>query len=162
MTVVAVICFYAFLMLCYTQSEIGGSYGDMGGILYGQFLRYTVLFFIVISQIGFVCSYFIFVSGNFVSVVDVLSHCTSHIEQKYYVWFPLIILIPFSLVRHIAKLSFTVILADIFILFGLICIIYFTADQLHNVGVGPNIAAVNPENFGLMIGKFICTLISSI
>jgi amino acid permease len=152
MILVAGICFVAFLNLVKTQHVIGGSYGDMGGVLYGKALRYIVLFFIAISQIGFVCSYFIFVSGNLVNVVDVLSNCASNIEQQYYVWFPLIILIPFSMVRHIAKLSFTAIAADVLILFGLICVLYFTASTLSANGVGPNVAAVNPENFGLMIG----------
>ncbi|CEP15317.1 hypothetical protein [Parasitella parasitica] len=152
MVVIAAICLFAFLRLVNTQKVIGGSYGDMGGLLFGQPLRFTVLFFIVISQIGFVCSYFIFVSGNLLNAVDVLSNCTAGIEQKYYVWMPLAILIPLALVRHIAKLSFTAIIADIFILFGLVCIIYFTADQLAHSGVGPNIAAVNPANFALMIG----------
>ncbi|CAO3696635.1 hypothetical protein G6F70_007397 [Rhizopus microsporus] len=150
--VIALICLFAFQRLVNTQLIVGGSYGDIGGILYGQWIRFIVLFFIVISQIGFVCSYFIFVSGNLVSVVDVLSNCTANIAQKYYIWFPLIILVPFALVRHIAKLSFAVILADILILFGLICVIYFAAYQLKNFGVGPNIAAVNPYNFALMIG----------
>lgn len=152
MIVIGAICLFAFKRLVDTQLVVGGSYGDMGGILYGQPLRFTVLFFIVISQIGFVCSYFIFISGNLVSVVDVLSNCTAGIEQKYYIWMPLVILIPLALVRHIAKLSFTAIIADVFILFGLICIIYFTADSLNTNGVGPNIASVNPANFALMIG----------
>lgn len=152
MIVIALICLFAFLRLVNTQLVIGGSYGDIGGILYGRFLRFIVLFFIVISQIGFVCSYFIFVSGNLVSVVDVLSNCSAGIEQKYYMWMPLIILIPLALVRHIAKLSFTAIIADVFILFGLVVTLYFTADQLSTYGVGPNVAAVNPTNFALMIG----------
>jgi amino acid permease len=111
-----------------------------------------VLFFIIISQIGFVSSYFIFVSGNFYSVANVLSNCRNQIQEKYYIWFPLIILVPLSLIRHIARLSFCAILADVLILFGLVVIIYFTSDQLHNVGVGPNVAAVNSVNFGMMIG----------
>jgi amino acid permease len=152
MIVIAGICLFAFLRLVNTQHIIGGSYGDMGGILYGRALRYIVLFFIVISQIGFVCSYFIFVSGNLVSVANVLSNCTAGIAQEYYVWMPLVILIPLALVRHIAKLSFTAIVADVFILFGLVCIIYFSAAELSTNGVGPNIAAVNPANFALMIG----------
>ncbi|KAG1622530.1 hypothetical protein G6F46_000768 [Rhizopus delemar] len=152
MVIIAAICLVAFQRLVNTQLSIGGSYGDVGGILYGQWIRFIVLFFIVISQIGFVCSYFIFVSGNLVNAVDVLSNCTSNIAEKYYIWFPLVILIPCALVRHIARLSFAIILADILILFGLICVIYFTADQLKNVGIGPNIAAVNPQNFALMIG----------
>ncbi|KAI7905038.1 transmembrane amino acid transporter protein-domain-containing protein [Cokeromyces recurvatus] len=152
MVVIAVICLFAFLRLVNTQKIIGGSYGDIGGVLYGQIVRFIVLFFICISQIGFVCSYFIFVSGNLVNVVDVLSNCTAHIAQKYYIWMPLIILIPFALVRHIAKLSFTAVIADILILFGLVCIIYFTAARLKDFGIGPNVAAVNPRDFALMIG----------
>jgi amino acid permease len=152
MIVIALICLFAFLRLVRTQQIIGGSYGDIGGILFGQAVRFTVLFFIVISQIGFVCSYFIFVSGNLVSVADVLSKCTAGIDQKYYIWIPLIILTPLALVRHIARLSFTAIIADILILFGLICTLYFTANHLSNFGVGPNVAAVNPTNFALMIG----------
>lgn len=152
MIIIASICLFAFLRLVNTQLVIGGSYGDIGGILYGRILRFIVLFFIVISQIGFVCSYFIFVSGNLVSVVDVLSNCSAGIEQKYYMWMPLIILIPLALVRHIAKLSFTAIVADVFILFGLIVTLYFTAEQLTVHGIGPNVQAVNPANFALMIG----------
>ncbi|KAG1471792.1 hypothetical protein G6F56_001921 [Rhizopus delemar] len=149
---ISAICLLAFQRLVNTQLSLGGSYGDIGGILYGQWIRFLILFFIVISQIGFVCSYFIFISGNLVKAVDVLSNCASVITEKHYIWFPLIILIPCSLVRHIAKLSFTMIFADVLILFGLICVIYFTADQLRTAGVGPNIAAVNPQNFALMIG----------
>ncbi|KAI8340057.1 transmembrane amino acid transporter protein-domain-containing protein [Chlamydoabsidia padenii] len=152
MVIIACICLVAFLRLVQTQQQIGGSYGDMGGILYSQFLRFTVLFFIVISQIGFVASYFIFVSGNLYNVANVLSSCRNQIEEKYYIWFPLIVLIPLALIRHIARLSFCAILADILILFGLVVIIYFTSDQLYNVGVGPNVIAVNSVNFGMMIG----------
>ncbi|KAF7730239.1 neutral amino acid transporter [Apophysomyces ossiformis] len=152
MVLIALICLFAFLRLVKTQLIVGGSYGDIGGLLYGQAVRFTVLVFLVISQIGFVCSYFIFISGNLVNVVSVLSECRAHIEQKYYILMPLIFLIPFALVRHIAHLSFAAVVADILILFGLICIIYFTSDQLHNVGVGPNIQSVNPANFALMIG----------
>ncbi|RCH83230.1 neutral amino acid transporter [Rhizopus stolonifer] len=152
MVVIAAICLFSFLRLVNTQQIIGGSYGNIGGVLYGSSVRLAVLFFIVISQIGFVCSYFIFISGNLVNVVDVLSNCTAGIEQKYYIWMPLVILIPFSLVRHIAKLSFAAIAADVLILFGLICIVYFTSAQLSSMGIGPNVAPVNPNNFALMIG----------
>lgn len=152
MILIAFICWFAFLRLVNTQLVIGGSYGDIGGVLFGRYVRFIVLFFIVLSQLAFVCAYFIFVSGNLVSVVDVLSNCTAGVDQKYYVWIPLIILIPLALIRHIARLSFTAIIADVFILFGLVVTLYFTASQLATAGIGPNIAAVNPVNFALMIG----------
>ncbi|ORX53056.1 hypothetical protein DM01DRAFT_1288183 [Hesseltinella vesiculosa] len=151
MVIFAVTCLVSFLCLVKAQLILGGSYGDIGQKLYGPVVRYSVLFFIVISQIGFVCSYFIFVSGNFKIVSDVLSNCRNWITQNNFVWFPLIILIPLSLIRHLARLSYCAIAADVFILFGLIVIIYFTSWQLHNVGVGPNIIAVNNVDFGMTI-----------
>ncbi|KAI8081540.1 transmembrane amino acid transporter protein-domain-containing protein [Halteromyces radiatus] len=152
MVLIASICLFSFLRLVKTQQVIGGSYGDMGHRLYGQGVRYTVLFFIIISQVGFVCSYFIFISGNLVSVMHVLSQCSVLIPQASYIWMPLLIVIPLILVRHIAKLSLAVILADMFIVFGLICVLYFTSSQLIHHGVGKHIQAVNPSNFALMIG----------
>lgn len=38
--------------------------GDIGGALYGPWMRYTILSSIVISQIGFVSAYTIFVAEN--------------------------------------------------------------------------------------------------
>jgi amino acid permease len=155
MIAIAAICLFSFLRLVKTQQIIGGSYGDMGGYLYGRYVRYTVLFFIVLSQIGFVCSYFVFISGNLVNVVSVLSNCKVTIMQKYYIWFPLIVIMPLVLVRHIAKLSFTAIIADIFILFGLISCLYFTSYELNHNGVGPGVKAVNGANFAIMIGTSV-------
>ncbi|CEP12736.1 hypothetical protein [Parasitella parasitica] len=124
MVIIASICLFAFLRLVNTQLVIGGSYGDIGQVLY----------------------------GNLVNIVDVLSHCGAQIEQKYYIWFPLIFIMPLVLIRHIAKLSFTAIIADAFILFGLISCLYFTAHELKNFGMGPEVKAVNPANFALMLG----------
>ncbi|KAK4510943.1 uncharacterized protein ATC70_000052 [Mucor velutinosus] len=152
MVIIACICLFAFLRLVDTQLVIGGSYGDIGQVLFGRWVKYIVLFFIVLSQMGFVCSYFVFISGNLVNIVDVLSHCGAQIEQKYYIWFPLIFIIPLVLIRHIAKLSFTAIIADAFILFGLISCLYFTAHELKSFGMGPEVKAVNPANFALMLG----------
>ncbi|KAL9557337.1 hypothetical protein PS6_001881 [Mucor atramentarius] len=152
MVIIACICLFAFLRLVNTQLVVGGSYGDIGQVLFGRWVKYIVLFFIVISQMGFVCSYFVFISGNLVNIVDVLSHCSAQIDQKYYIWFPLIFIMPLVLIRHIAKLSFTAIIADVFILFGLISCLYFTAHELKTFGMGPEVKAVNPANFALMLG----------
>lgn len=155
MVAVASICLFAFLRLFRTQQILGGSFGDVGGKCYGPFVRFTVLFFIVISQLGFACSYLAFISGNIWSVVNVLSSCAVHIDQKYYIWIPLVIVIPLALIRHIARLSFTAVAADVFILFGLLSVIYFTSKQLYDDGIGPGIQALNPFNFGMMIGTGI-------
>ncbi|KAL1926478.1 hypothetical protein VTP01DRAFT_5807 [Rhizomucor pusillus] len=154
MIAVAAICIFAFLRLFRTQQILGGSYGDVGGKCYGSYVRYAVLFFIVMSQLGFACSYLAFISGNIGSVASVLSRCTVHIDQKYYIWIPLAIVIPLALIRHIARLSFTAVIADVFILFGLLSVVYFTSKQLHDHGIGPGIQAFNPFSFGMMIATF--------
>ncbi|CAO3671601.1 unnamed protein product [Umbelopsis vinacea] len=156
MIFIALICLFAFLRLVDTQLEVGGSYGDIGGRLWpntiGRILRITVLFFICISQMGFVASYTIFISQNLYNVVNVLSNCSSTVAGKYYIWMPLVIIIPLAFIRRIAKLSFAAIVADILILFGIVCVIYFTSARLHTEGIAPGVTLINPSSFALMIG----------
>ncbi|KAI8074042.1 transmembrane amino acid transporter protein-domain-containing protein [Gongronella butleri] len=155
MVLVAGVCLFSFLRLVKAHQRIGGDYGDLGGELYGRSIKYAVYFFIVISQLGFVCSYFIFVAGNLVNVVQGLSQCRVQLPMSVWIWVPLAVLIPMVLVRHIAKLSLTAIVADVFILFGLISVLYFTGVQLKQAGAGPNIQAVNVDGFALMIGTAV-------
>lgn len=156
MVFIAAICLFAFLRLVETQLEVGGSYGDIGGRLwpnrFGKTVRIVVLFFICISQMGFVASYTIFISGNLYTVVGVLSHCTSVVAEKYYIWIPLVVIIPMSLIRRIAKLSLAAVIADLLVLFGIISVIYFTSAKLSTDGVAPGVTMINPANFALMIG----------
>ena len=58
---IALISLYSFLLLVETRLTVHGSFGDIGGILYGQWMRRAILFSIVLSQIGFVAAYTIFV-----------------------------------------------------------------------------------------------------
>ncbi|KAI8138979.1 transmembrane amino acid transporter protein-domain-containing protein [Fennellomyces sp. T-0311] len=155
MIFIAAICLVAFQILIISQRHVNASYGDMGLILYGPWLRYAILFFLCISQMGFVSSYLIFISQNIGLAVDYLSHCSSPIESKYYIWMVLIAIIPITWIRKIARLSWCAIVADVFILFGLICVLYFSADQIARDGPGPNIQMINPSDFGLMIGTAV-------
>jgi amino acid permease len=43
---------------------------DLGGTLYGPWMRYAILGSIVISQLGFVSAYTIFVSENLQARID--------------------------------------------------------------------------------------------
>ncbi|EIE85902.1 hypothetical protein G6F46_001872 [Rhizopus delemar] len=153
MIIIALVSLFAILQLVKTQEMVGGSYGDIGGYLFGNYVRHTVLFFIVLSQMGFVCSYLVFVSGNLLNIVNVLSRCTATIvDSKYYIWMVSLAVLPMVLIRHIAKLSWTAIIADVLILFGLISCLYFTSYELHHSGIGPGVKAVNSASFALMIG----------
>lgn len=155
MVILACICTVAFQLLVVVQRNIGGSYGDIAKKLYGPWLRYLVLFFLCISQMGFVASYLIFISNNIYLVSEALSQCNPPFEAKYWIWIAICLIIPVTWIRKIARLGWAAIIADVFILFGLVCVLYYTSDQIHNYGVGPNIINVNQNSFGLMIGTAV-------
>ncbi|KAI9312596.1 transmembrane amino acid transporter protein-domain-containing protein [Dichotomocladium elegans] len=155
MVIIGSICLLAFQLLVSVHSKIGGSYGDMAGVLYGRWCRYVVLFFLVISQMGFAASYVMFVSENLQLVTDALSGCNAPFESKYWIWIAIAIIIPITWIRRISRLSWCAIIGDIFIAFGLICVLYYTGSQIHSAGAGPNIILVNQNDFGLMIGTAV-------
>ncbi|KAI8352870.1 transmembrane amino acid transporter protein-domain-containing protein [Choanephora cucurbitarum] len=155
MVLLASICCVAFQILVKAQQAIGGSYGDVAEHLYGPYLKHLIQFFLCISQVGFVCSYMIFISENIGIVVNTVNNCNSPFAPKYYIWIILAVIIPLCWVRKIAKLSPTAIIGDVFIAFGLICVLYFCSSQINDHGVGPNLVMVNQNTFGLMIGTAI-------
>ncbi|KAI8376317.1 transmembrane amino acid transporter protein-domain-containing protein [Radiomyces spectabilis] len=155
MVFVACLCLVAFQLLVKVQRLMGGSYGDLAYALYGPWLRYCVQFFLCLSQMGFVASYLIFISENIGLAVQTLSNCYSPFEAKYYIWMVIAIVIPVTWTRKIVRLSWFAIIADVFILFGLICVLYFCSAQIAHNGPGPNIKNINPNDFALMIGTAV-------
>jgi amino acid permease len=155
MVVIASLCLIAFQLLVKAQLKIGGDYGDVAESLYGPYLRHLIKFFLCVSQMGFVASYMIFISENIGIVVNTVNECNAPFEAKYYIWIILIVIIPFCWVRRIAKLSYLAIIADVFIAFGLICILYFCSNQIATHGPGKNIVMVNQADFGMMIGTAV-------
>jgi hypothetical protein len=51
---IAMISLWSFLLLTKTYLVVPGSFGDIGGALYGNYMRLTILASIAFSQIGFV------------------------------------------------------------------------------------------------------------
>jgi amino acid permease len=162
MVVIGSLCLFAFLRLVkaqrYVVSELGsvdGSYGRVAEVLVNRWARYLIQFFLCISQMGFVASYMIFISENVGLVVSTLTNCNAPFEPKYYIWIFLIVIVPLCWVRKIGRLGYAAVVADVFILFGLICVLYFTSSQIHQHGAGPNITMVNSNTFALMIGTAV-------
>lgn len=61
---VSVLSYYCFVLLVKTRLKVPGSFGDIGGAVYGPKMRLAILFSIVISQIGFAAAYIVFTSTN--------------------------------------------------------------------------------------------------
>ncbi|KAI9274370.1 transmembrane amino acid transporter protein-domain-containing protein [Phascolomyces articulosus] len=155
MFILAIICLYAFQLLVWVHAQVGGSYGEMGRRLFGRVCFYFVQFFLVISQMGFVASYLMFISQNINMIAEAFSYCNPPIESKYWIWVAVAFIIPLCWVRKLARLSWAAIIADIFILFGIVCCLYYTGDEIQRNGVGPNIQSINQRDFGLMIGTAV-------
>jgi proton-coupled amino acid transporter len=105
----------------------------MGGALYGKYMRTSILISITVSQIGFVCgkllrlyhgtelidsAYTIFIAQNLQAFVLAVTDCKTFIPTKWMILAELALFLPLAMVRNLAKLSGTALIADAFILIG--------------------------------------------
>ena len=154
---VAMLSYYCFILLVNTRLKINGSFGDIGGILYGKWLRALILTSVALSQIGFVSAYIVFTSENMQAFIVAVSKCKTWIDIKFMVLMQLIVFLPLSLIRDISKLGGTALVADAFILLGLVYLYYYDIHSIaSNQGVS-DIAPFNPEGWTLFIGTAIFT-----
>lgn len=154
---VSILSYYAFILLVNTRMKIEGSFGDIGGILYGKHMRRIILGSIVLSQLGFVAAYIVFVSQNLQAFVLAVSKCATFIDIKYMVLLQLVIFLPLSLIRDISKLGFTALIADVFILLGLLYIYYYDISTLVDQGGISDVISFNPATWSMFIGTAIFT-----
>lgn len=153
---VAMLSYYCFVLLVSTRLKVEGSFGDMGGILYGRWLRNLILSSIVISQIGFVAAYTVFTAKNLQAFILAVSDCKTLITVPLLILMQMVIFLPFSLLRDIGKLGFTALIADAFILIGLAYLFYYDVLTLSKNGIA-DIIMFNENNWTLFIGTAIFT-----
>ncbi|KAF8862858.1 hypothetical protein BDZ45DRAFT_702713 [Acephala macrosclerotiorum] len=154
---VATLSYYCFVLLVNTRIKYDGSFGDLGGILYGNWMRNVILFSIVISQIGFVAAYIVFTSENLQAFILAVTDCKTHIDVPWLILMQMVIFLPFSLMRDISKLGFTALVADAFILIGLLYLYYYDILTLARQGGVADIINFNPDDWTLFIGTAIFT-----
>ena len=151
------VSYHCMLLLVKAKVKVGGSYGDIGGTLYGKAMRNLILASIVLSQLGFVAAYFVFVSENLQAFTMAVSQCRTWIDIKWMVLMQLIIFLPLSLIRDISKLGGTALVADVFIVLGLVYIFYFDTATLIANGGPADIKPFNPSSWTLYLGTAIFT-----
>ncbi|OBZ90824.1 Vacuolar amino acid transporter 4 [Choanephora cucurbitarum] len=141
------------------KEHLTGSYGDMGGQLYGHWMRRIVLFSIAISQMGFVCGGTIFIVENITEAVRALSGNMVVLSNGAVFVILAILLTPLVLIRNIAKLSPTALLSDALIVAGLLALLVFDCIQLFKHGeprTGPDIHWVfNSQQYAVFIGTAV-------
>ncbi|ORX91640.1 hypothetical protein K493DRAFT_317139 [Basidiobolus meristosporus CBS 931.73] len=141
----------AIMLLVKVRLQVPGEFGEIGGILFGRGLQILVRTSITISQLGFCCAYFIFVSQNLYDLTHTLSGCKVDIPVKYFIFMQLIIYVPFGMVRKIKAFSYGSLIANVFILFGIIYIFYVDIDHFVTAGAG-DFDLFNSKDFPLFIG----------
>ncbi|KAF9947847.1 neutral amino acid transporter [Modicella reniformis] len=156
LAIVAVVCCISFLMLVKVRLVVRESFQDIGLILFGKYMRLAVLVSVALSQVGFCCAYLIFISQNINAVVQMFTRCTFHgIEERYYILIALVVLLPLVLIRRMSILSLPSMVANLFIIFGIMYLWYFSIHSLAENGPGPNITLFNKDDFALFIGTAV-------
>ncbi|KAJ3569299.1 hypothetical protein NP233_g5140 [Leucocoprinus birnbaumii] len=151
---IAFISLYSFLLLGKAKMVVSGSFGDIGGALYGPWMRYAILTSIVISQLGFVATYTIFVAENLRAFTMAVSDCLRLYSVQAFIFLQLAVFLPFALIRDIAKLSTAALIADVFIFAGLIYIFGSEIKLVASRGIG-EVKMFNPKDFSLFIGTAV-------
>jgi proton-coupled amino acid transporter len=121
-------------------------------------MRYAILTSIAVSQIGFVSAYTIFVAENLQEFIFAASRCVTYIPVQYLILMQLVIFLPLALIRNLAKLSTTALIADVFILAGLVYIFGSEFGIIAQRGIA-KVQLFNPTEFPLLIG---CATLSSV
>ena len=117
-------------------------------------MRRAILFSIIISQLGFVSAYIIFVAENLQAFVLAVTNCRKLLPIIYLILVQLVIFLPLSLIRNLAKLSTTALIADAFILVGLIYIGSNEVAVIAQRGIA-DVKLFNPKDFPLLIGTAV-------
>lgn len=152
----AALSYYCFILLITTRLKVEGSFGDIGGIVYGEWMRKLILGSIVLSQIGFVAAYTVFTAENLQAFVLAVTNCSTHIKLTWLILMQMIIFLPFSLFRDIGKLGFAALIADVFIVIGLAYLFYYDVLTLSTQGLA-DIILFNQKDWTLFIGTAIFT-----
>lgn len=154
---VAGLSYYCFVLLTTTRLKVHASFGDMGYHLYGKWMRNLVNISLVVSQLGFSSAYIVFVSENLQAFVEAVSKCRTFIDIKYMILLQMVIFLPLSLYRNINHIQKLALVADAFIIAGLIYLYYYDILTLASQHGISDIKNFNPKDWSLFIGTAIFT-----
>ena len=156
-SIVTTICFR--LLLQARRKYGGGGYGELGEMVVGPKARSVILTSITLSQLGFVCAGLIFTAENLLAFLNAVTfgHTSQPFGKNALIAIQFLPLIPLALIRNISKLGPAALLADVFIMIGLIYIWQYDISGLSQRGMAPSVVLFNPSSFTLTIGSAIFT-----
>lgn len=159
LVMVSFITILCFRLLLQCRERYGGGYGEIGDAIFGRKFRGLVLASITLSQLGFVCAGLIFTAENLLSFLQALvpADKPQPFNTAALIAIQFVILIPMALIRNIGKLGPAALLADVFILIGLVYIWTYDIKELAYQGMAPTVKLFNPDSFTLTVGSAIFT-----
>lgn len=154
---IALLSFWCFILLVNVRLKVHASFGDMGGKIFGRWFRNLINSSLVISQIGFSSAYIVFVSENLQAFVLAITKCRTFIDIKYMILMQMVVFLPLSLYRNINNIQKLALIADLFIVLGLVYLYYYDILTLvDNHGIA-DIIQFNKDDWTLFIGTAIFT-----
>ena len=159
LVLVSLINCLCFRLLLDCRERYGGGYGELGAAILGPRWRSLILGSIALSQLGFVCAGLIFTAENLWAFLDAVTGGRHNVGLGVsgLIALQLLPLIPLALIRHISKLGPVALVADVFILVGLVYIWYYDIASLATSGLEPSVKLFNPSTWTLTIGSAIFT-----
>ncbi|KZZ90773.1 Amino acid transporter, transmembrane [Moelleriella libera RCEF 2490] len=156
---VSVINCLCFRLLLECRQRYGGGYGELGASIVGPKFRSLILGSIALSQLGFVCTGLIFTAENLHAFLMAIfrGHGSLNMGVPSLIAIQLLPLIPLALIRNISKLGPVALIADLFILTGLVYIWQFDVWALAEDGMHPTVRLFDSSAFTLTIGSAIFT-----
>ena len=154
---IALLSFWCFILLVNVRLKVHASFGDMGGKIYGRWFRNLINSSLVISQIGFSSAYIVFVSENLQAFVLAVTKCRTFIDIKYMILMQMVVFLPLSLYRNINNIQKLALIADLFIVLGLVYLYYYDILTLVDNGGIADIIQFNKDDWTLFIGTAIFT-----
>lgn len=144
-------CYY-ILVTSKNATQVS-SFGDIGGKLYGPYMKFMILMSLVLTQIGFACAYIIFTTGNLTAFFNNVTNW--NIQPDKFFILQTLLFIPLSFIRNVSKLSLPSLMANFFIFAGLFIVLFFTIREIVTNGTKPIELIVNESEFSLFIGTAI-------
>ncbi|QLQ79696.1 hypothetical protein HG537_0C03440 [Torulaspora globosa] len=147
-----------FILIRAKQITGVSSFGDIGLKLYGSWMKFIILFSLVLTQIGFSGAYVIFTAENlraFIKNVFLLSD----VPISSLMLLQLFVFIPLSFIRNVSKLSLPSLLANFCVMAGLIIVLYFSGKHLiveqHMRAAEGVIMGFNSNRWSMFVGTAI-------
>lgn len=99
----------------------------------------------------------VFVAQNVQALIESVSQCDLRVPLSYLILGQIAIFVPLAMIRKIQKLSAFALIADLFILIGLIYLYYFDFLILSNYGIADVEWVINTKSFPMFIGTAVFT-----